>query len=119
MTTEEFERIVEETILNLPKRFKKRIENLAVVIEDEPSYEILSHLNLKSKKSLLGLYQGIPITKRDSNYCNVLPDKITIFKKPIEALNQEKEKLKDIISKVVIHEIGHYFGMSENDLEQI
>ena len=119
MTMQEFEELVEKTIAALPEGFKKKIENLAVVVEDYPSDEILLQLRLKSKKSLLGLYQGVPITKRNSNYCNVLPDKITIFKKPIELLNQKEEDIKNTIRQVVIHEIGHYFGMNEKDLEQI
>ena len=119
MTMQEFEELVEKTIAALPEGFKKKIENLAVVVEDYPSDEILLQLRLKSKKSLLGLYQGVPITKRNSNYCNVLPDKITIFKKPIELLNQKEEDIKNTIRQVVIHEIGNYFGMNEKDLEQI
>lgn len=119
MTTQEFGELVEKAIADLPEGFKKKIENLAVVVEDYPSDEILLQLHLKSKKSLLGLYQGVPITKRNSNYCNVLPDKITIFKKPIEALNQEEESIKNTIRQVVIHEIGHYFGMNERELEKI
>ena len=119
MTMQEFEELVEKAIADLPEGFKKKIENLAVVVEDYPSDEILLRLRLKSKKSLLGLYQGVPITKRNSNYCNVLPDKITIFKKPIELLNQKEEDIKNTIRQVVIHEIGHYFGMNEKDLEQI
>ena len=119
MTMQEFEELVEKAIADLPEGFKKKIENLAVVVEDYPSDEILLQLRLKSKKSLLGLYQGVPITKRNSNYCNVLPDKITIFKKPIELLNQKEEDIKNTIRQVVIHEIGHYFGMNEKDLEQI
>ncbi len=119
MTMQEFEELVEKAIADLPEGFKKKIENLAVVVEDYPSDEILLQLRLKSKKSLLGLYQGVPITKRNSNYCNVLPDKITIFKKPIESLNQKEENIKNTIRQVVIHEIGHYFGMNEKDLEQI
>ena len=119
MTMQEFEELVEKTIAALPEGFKKKIENLAIVVEDYPSDEMVLQLRLKSKKSLLGLYQGVPITKRNSNYCNVLPDKITIFKKPIELLNQKEEDIKNTIRQVVIHEIGHYFGMNEKDLEQI
>jgi len=119
MTREEFEKVVEKAISDLPAKFRRKMENIAVVIEEEPSEEIMLQMHLRSRKELLGLYQGVPITKRDSNYCNVLPDKITIFKKPIEALNQEEEELKSTIRGVVIHEIGHYFGMDEGDIEQV
>src|SRR3989338_6103734 len=119
MKMEEFEKLVERAISDLPAKFKKRMKNLAVVVEDEPSNEILLKMGLNSKQTLLGLYQGVPLSKRDSNYCNVLPDKITIFKKPIEAINQNKDRLEEEIKQVVIHEIGHYFGMDESDLEQI
>ena len=119
MRMEEFEKLVEKAISDLPVKFKKRMENVAVVVEDEPSSEILQKMGLNSKHTLLGLYQGVPLSKRDSNYCNVLPDKITIFKKPIEALNQNNALIKERIKEVVMHEIGHYFGMNEADLEQI
>ena len=119
MKMEEFEKLVERAISDLPAKFKKRMKNVAVVVEDEPSNEILLKMGLNSLQTLLGLYQGVPLSKRDSNYCNVLPDKITIFKKPIEAINQNKDRLEEEIKKVVIHEIGHYFGMDESDLEQI
>ncbi|OGL42908.1 MAG: hypothetical protein A2042_01840 [Candidatus Schekmanbacteria bacterium GWA2_38_11] len=119
MKMEEFEKLVERAISDLPAKFKKRMKNVAVVVEDEPSNEILLKMGLNSKQTLLGLYQGVPLSKRDSNYCNVLPDKITIFKKPIEAINQNKDRLEEEIKQVVIHEIGHYFGMDESDLEQI
>ena len=119
MKMEEFEKLVERAISDLPAKFKKRMKNVAVVVEDEPSNEILLKMGLNSLQTLLGLYQGVPLSKRDSNYCNVLPDKITIFKKPIEAINQNKNRLEEEIKQVVIHEIGHYFGMDESDLEQI
>ena len=119
MKMEEFEKLVEKAISDLPAKFKKRMQNVAVVVEDEPSMEILQKMGLNSKQTLLGLYQGVPLSKRDSNYCNVLPDKITIFKKPIEAINQNKDRLEERIKQVVIHEIGHYFGMNETDLEKI
>ena len=119
MNQEEFEEIVEQAISDLPERFKKKLENISVVVEDKPSEEILAKTGLKSSYCLLGLYEGVPLNKRDSNYCNVLPDRITIFKKPIEALNLGANKLKERIKEVVMHEIGHYFGMSEKDLKKI
>lgn len=119
VTEEEFEKLVTEAISNLPKKFKEKMENIVVVIEDLPSQELLMEMKIKSPYGLLGLYRGVPYTKRGIWYRNVMPDKIIIFKTPIEVRCRNKEDIKESVRKVVIHEIGHYFGLNEADLRKI
>lgn len=119
VTEEEFEELVTEAISTLPEKFRKRMENIVVVIEDLPSQELLREMKIRSPYGLLGLYRGVPYSRRGIWYRNVLPDKIIIFKKPIEICCRNKEDIKESVRKVVIHEIGHYFGLGETDLRKI
>lgn len=119
LTEKEFEKLVEEAINTLPDKYKEKMENIVVVIEDLPSGELLREMKIKSPYGLLGLYRGIPYTRRGIWYRNVMPDKIIIFKKPIEVRCKNKEDIKESVRKVVIHEIGHYFGLNEAELRRI
>ena len=119
VTKEEFEELVTDAISSLPKKFKEKMENIVVVIESLPSQELLVEMKIKSPYSLLGLYRGVPYTRRGIWYRNVMPDKIIIFKKPIEVRCKNKEEIKESVRRVVIHEIGHYFGLGEADLRKI
>jgi len=119
VTEEEFEELVAEAISSLPKKFKEKMENIVVVIESLPSRELLREMKIKSPYGLLGLYRGIPYPRRGIWYRNVMPDKIIIFKKPIEVRCRNKEEIKESVRRVVVHEIGHYFGLGEADLRKI
>ena len=119
VTEKEFENLVKDAINTLPEKFKEKMENIAVVIQNLPSAELLAEMKISSSYGLLGLYRGIPYTKRGIWYRNVLPDKIIIFKKPIEIRCKNKEEIKESVRRVVIHEIGHYFGLGEADLRRI
>ncbi|HAJ33627.1 MAG TPA: hypothetical protein DCK79_09725 [Candidatus Atribacteria bacterium] len=119
VTEEEFEELVAEAISSLPGKFKEKMENIAVVIEDLPSKELLMEMKIKSPYGLLGLYRGVPYPRRGIWYRNVMPDKVIIFKKSIEIRCRNKEDIKESVRKVVIHEIGHYFGLGEADLRKI
>ena len=116
LTESEFEELVKVAVNSLPEKFKKKMENIIVVIEELPSAELLTEMGISSPYHLLGLYRGIPYTKRGIWYRNVMPDKIIIFKKPIEVRCKNKEDIKESVRKVVIHEIGHYFGLGEVEL---
>jgi len=116
VTEKEFEELVEEAINTLPDKYKEKMENIIVVIEELPSAELLTEMGISSPYHLLGLYRGIPYTKRGIWYRNVMPDKIIIFKRPIEVRCKNKEDIKESVRKVVIHEIGHYFGLGEAEL---
>jgi predicted Zn-dependent protease with MMP-like domain len=109
MTREEFEKIVKESLKQLPKILQRRLINVEIVVEDEPI----------PQKSLLGLYQGVPLKKRGFWYGNVLPDKITIFKNNIERLTKDDDEVKRLVYEVLLHEIGHYFGFDEEDLQKM
>jgi predicted Zn-dependent protease with MMP-like domain len=119
VSEEEFEGLVAEAISSLPENFKEKMENIAIAIEDFPSQELLIEMKIKSPYSLLGLYRGVPYPRRGIWYRNVLPDKIIIFKKPIEVRCRNREDIKESVRRVVIHEIGHYFGLNEADLRRI
>jgi len=115
----DFERIVISALKGLPKSIKNRMENIDVVIEDQASPDLLSEMGLHSPSDLLGLYQGVPIDRRGFYYGNVLPDKITLFQHPIESICRTKEEIAEKVREVVVHEVGHYFGLDEERLEEL
>lgn len=117
MDGDKFRILVEEAIDSLPEKFAERLNNVSVVVEDTPSSQMLQDLKLPPWGLLFGLYQGVPQTKRGS-YMGVLPDKITIFKIPIERVSRTDEQIKAQVRATVIHEIGHHFGLSEEDLKK-
>ena len=112
MDREKFEELVKEGIDVIPERFLEKMDNVDIVIEDRPSEEQIKKLKLGKYSRLFGLYEGIPQTKR-GYYSGVLPDKITIFKKPIEEVAFNDEQIKEIVKNTVWHEIAHHFGMDE------
>jgi predicted Zn-dependent protease with MMP-like domain len=114
-----YERLVQETIDDLPEDLRDRIQNLQIVIEDRPSREQMRAAGIRPPLTLFGLYQGVPMTARGGWYGNVLPDKITLFRKPIEAHSRDWDDLVRIVRETVLHEIGHYFGLSEDRLREI
>jgi len=115
MTKEEFEKIVEEGIKAVPKKFLEKLKNVDICIEDEPTPFQLKKLKAKKDSLIFGLYEGIPQTKR-RYYAQVLPDKITIFKKSIEKIAKSEEEIKKRVKNTVWHEIAHHFGMSERQV---
>ena len=119
MTRSEFESLVTDALRLVPRRFRKAISNLAIVVEDEPSADLLADLDIEPPETLLGLYQGTPLTERRWDYGNALPDRILLFQGPLERSSDDKEDLVVAISETLIHEIGHYFGMSEEQIEEI
>jgi len=116
LTREEFEEAAVSALRRLPKRIRKKIENVDVIIENRPSPEVLSEMNLSSPFSLLGLYQGVPLPQRGFYYGNVLPDRITLFQAPIESICRTREEVEEKVREVVIHEVGHYFGLDDERL---
>ena len=116
---EDFGSLVEEVLAKLPKKFRDRLENVAVVIEDSPSPEALDELGLKPPETLFGLYQGVPLKRRGFDYGNNLPDRIVIYQRPIEAVSQSLEEVAEQIRRTVMHEVGHFFGLEESDLRRI
>jgi len=113
-----FEKIVKKGIKAIPERFLQKLNNMAIVIGDEPTPAQKKKLNLRSNWTLFGLYEGIPQLSRGANYSAALPDKITIFQKPIEAAARDEENIKEIVKNTVWHEIAHHFGMNEVQVRQ-
>jgi len=116
MDKKEFEVLIEKAISELPEYFRRRMENITIHIEDFPSKQTVKQLGYRSQYSILGLYQGVPVTHRGIHYRNIMPDRIMIFRKPILRKNSTKQEIKDDIKRVVLHEIGHYFGLSDKEL---
>lgn len=114
-----FERLVERVVEGLPEEFHARLENVDVVVEDWPAQDDLASLGLRHGYELLGLYQGIPLTKRGGHYGLVPPDKITIFQRPIEAKCRDDAKIMAEIGRVVRHEIAHHFGIGDRRLKEL
>jgi len=112
-----FEQLVEEGIAAIPKRFLEKLDNVDIVLEDNPSQEQIRKMRLNKNALLLGLYQGVPQTKRWC-YAQVLPDKITIFKKPIEKIARSEHDIREIVKNTVWHEIAHHFGLSEKEVRK-
>ena len=119
LSEREFEEAVVSALKGLPKFFKKKMENVDVVVETQASQELLSEMGLRSPYDLLGLYQGVSLDRRGFYYGNVLPDKITLFQIPIERISRTREEVGEKIREVVIHEVGHYFGLSEERLREL
>jgi predicted Zn-dependent protease with MMP-like domain len=115
-----FEQLVAEALASIPRRFKKAMHNIAIVVEDEPSPELLEEMEIEPPDTLLGLYQGTPLTERSvSYYGNTLPDRVLIFQGPHEREAEDEDDLVVAIGETLIHELGHYFGLSEEEIEEI
>ena len=119
MTRDAFKALVEEAIDTIPRRFAREVRNLAIVIEDEPSADLLDEMEIEPPDSLYGLYQGTPLTERTWPWGNALPDRITLFQKPIEEDCEDEDEVRAVIGETLIHEVGHYFGLSEEEIEEI
>jgi predicted Zn-dependent protease with MMP-like domain len=107
---ERFEELVGEALDDLPPWIRERLDNVEVLIEDRPP---------RGRGSLLGLYEGIPLTQRGSSYFGVLPDRITLFRSTIEAAVHDEDGLKEAVRRTVVHEFAHFFGISDDRLREI
>jgi predicted Zn-dependent protease with MMP-like domain len=121
MERERFEKLVAQAVEALPDEFREKLENIDVVVEDLPSQYQLRKARLGKGYTLLGLYEGVPLTQRYSNYGMVPPDKITIFQKTIEnkCFSADEMDIEAEIRKVVLHEIAHHFGIGDARLDEI
>jgi|SRR5579864_4052579 len=113
MTAQEFDRLVERACARIPRRFRRRLDNIAVIVEREPSAEQLRAARVGPGGTLLGLYHGRPLTVRSVSDAFVMPDQILIFQGPHERLARDREHLERLVEETVWHEVAHYFGMDE------
>ena len=119
MTRQRFTLLVEEALREIPRRFRDEMSNVAVVVEDQPPPHVLADMEIEPPDSLFGLYQGTPLPERTWGYGNTLPDRISIYQIPIEEACEDDEEIRDCVAETVIHEFGHHFGLSEEEIEAI
>jgi predicted Zn-dependent protease with MMP-like domain len=118
MRRQRFERLVEEALATIPRRFRDAIQNVAVIVEDEPPPEVLDELGIEPPDTLFGLYQGTPLPDRGWAPSSG-PDRISIYQGPIEDSCETEDDIVVTIGETVIHEFGHYFGLSEAEIGEI
>lgn len=118
VSQKQFEDFVGQALDALPKRYQEHLNNVVIVVEDDPSDEQRARFHLYNGKTLFGLYEGIPLTRRGNYYSGVLPDKIAIFKNPTEQSAQDEASLKEQIHHTVWHEVAHYYGLDHIDIGQ-
>jgi predicted Zn-dependent protease with MMP-like domain len=119
MTREQFERLAADAVARIPDKFREAMRNIAIIIDDLPDPEVLEQLGVEPPDTLLGLYEGVPLPERQWDHGNVLPDRIFLFRDPIEEASETDDEVVVTIGETLIHEVGHYFGLSEEEIEDI
>jgi len=115
MNRTSFEKLVDRSLQRLPKRFLDALQNITIEVQTEPPDDVLDDMEIEDG-ALYGLYQGVPITEREWNFGNVLPDRIAIYQGPIERDADNDDEIEEIVLDTVVHEIGHYFGFDDETL---
>lgn len=119
LTDAEFDQLISKAMDELPQEYIKGLDNVAIVYADNPDVHQLAKSHLHQGSLLLGLYEGIPLTKRGAGYTFVLPDKITLFKYPILAVVRNAEELFEQIKRTLWHEIAHYYGLDHDRIHEL
>jgi predicted Zn-dependent protease with MMP-like domain len=114
-----FDVLVADALAGIPSQFREALANLVISVENEPAPALLREMEIEPPDTLLGLYQGTPLTERGASYGNALPDRILLFQGPLERASEDQDDLIVAIGETLIHEIGHYFGLSEEEIEDI
>jgi predicted Zn-dependent protease with MMP-like domain len=115
----EFEQLVTRALRRLPRKFRDRLENIAVVVEDWADDDTLDEMGIEPPDTLYGLYRGTDLTRRDTAYGNVLPDVIAIYQGPIQEDCESVEEMEELVRDTVVHEVGHYFGLDDERLAEL
>lgn len=118
VSDEQFGKFMEEGMAAIPALYKKHLQNVAFIVEDYPTQEQRVKLNLYPNETLFGLYEGVPLPGRNGSL-KLLPDKITIFKKPMEAASQDVAELKECVCHTIWHEVAHYYGLDHKRIHQL
>ena len=119
MTRDAFERLVAEALDALPEVFREKLNNVEVVIEDWPDSATLQRAGVRHPAQLLGLYHGVPQSRRTQHYGLTLPDKISIYRQPIELRCRTLKEMRELVQHVLRHEIAHHFGIGDERLRQL
>ena len=119
LSDQQFDSLISRAMDELPQEYITGLDNVAIVYDDEPTDEQKQKMKLDSHHLLLGLYEGIPLTRRGSGYSFVLPDKITLFKRPILAVVHSESELFEQIKRTLWHEIAHYYGLDHDRMDQL
>ncbi len=119
LTDDEFDSLISRAMSELPQKYIQGLDNVAIVYADDPDEHQRKKSDLQPGSLLLGLYEGIPLTKRGAGYTFVLPDKITLFKNPILAVTNTPDQLFEQIKHTLWHEIAHYYGLNHNDIHKL
>src|SRR5262249_16447769 len=119
VTRERFEKLVEEALNEIPRRVCKEMGEVAVVVEGEPAPEVLGGMGIEARDSPFGLFQGTPLPQGSWGPRNTLADRISIYQRPTEEACETEDEIRDCVAETVIHEFGHYFGLSEEEIEEI
>jgi len=116
---ERFEKIVEKAYERIPERFKEKMENVVITVEDFPTREDLEQLKIGDRRSLFGFYRGVPLPKRSVWHVVQFPDRIVLFQRSIERICRSEKELEDKVYEILLHEIGHYFGLSDKEIYEL
>jgi predicted Zn-dependent protease with MMP-like domain len=120
MDRESFEALVQTVLDDLPPEFSARLENVEVVVEDEPTPGLVRSLGMNPRRhTLFGLYEGVPLSERGATHANALPDKISIFYRPIVREARRPERIREQVRITLLHEIAHFFGMDEDAIDDL
>jgi predicted Zn-dependent protease with MMP-like domain len=119
ITDEQFELLINESMDELPEQYITGLKNVAVTYDDEPTPDQREKLKLTCHQSLYGLYEGIPLTRRNGNYSMVLPDKITLFKNPMIQTSGNSDEIKQQVKHTLWHEIAHYYGLDHDRIHSL
>ncbi len=119
MDKKSFEYLVEKAYSAIPEEFRKKIENVVISVEDYPTRDDMEKLKLRKDSLLLGLYRGVPLPKRSVWQVASFPDEIVIYQKDIERICRNEKEIEDKVNEVLIHEIGHYFGLSDKEIYEL
>jgi len=119
ISDEQFDHLISSAMDELPQEYITGLDNVAILYADEPDEYQRQRSHLHPGSLLLGLYEGIPLTKRGAGYTFVLPDKITLFKRPILAIVRNEAQLREQIKRTLWHEIAHYYGLEHSDIDRI
>ena len=120
MDRQSFEALVQDVLDDLPPEFSTRLENVEVVVEDEPTPALVRALGMNPRRdTLFGLYEGVPLSERDTTHPSVLPDKISIFYRPIVREARRPERIREQVRITLLHEIAHFFGMDEDIIDDL